>query len=159
MTMLAVREYSKVSQGEMRASFPDSHEQFASRGFLVPSRSLFATCGAAGGETLVTPEDFIVGDAIRLIDCATNIPVEFKDHVDGKFRIDLGEADIGLANLELQLSKSITLMSEFGATVHASILLDQRKRHDHAFLLLEKQFTPATDYTILAQQVSVDMSA
>lgn len=150
MTMIAIREHSKIGHIQTPSGFSDYPNQLASRCFLLPSRCLSATYGVAVGNALVSPEDFIVGDSIALSDRAWAIEVLVECHGARRQRILFDEIDIGTRSLELDLAKSITLMSEFGIDLQGRIM--HHAGEGQSFLLLEGQISQATDYTIISEQ-------
>ena len=153
--MIAIREHSKIAHNEMRSGFSAYHYQLASRCFLLPSRCLTATYGVGVGDALLSPGDFIVGDSIALSDWAGAIEVLVECHGARRHRILFNEIDIGTRSLELELAKSITLMSEFGIGLQGRIM--HHAGEGQSFLLLEEQISQATDYTIISEQKPTEM--
>jgi len=118
-------------------------------GYLVSLSSLKVTQGTAMGETLNSPENLYLGDAVKLQGGATNLPVTFDDRGAQGVTIVFDNADIGAQVTNALVATTATFMTEFGRVVNARVLHELEHFHGEAFALLEECMAPSVEHILI----------
>ena len=118
-------------------------------GYLVPLKALTVTFGAFHGESPVSADDFIAGDALKLRQESATAAICFDDLGAREMRVIFHRADIGQREMIAHLTGSLTLMSTFGQVIYARVLHVPECADAASFVLLEECLDPSVEYTLI----------
>ena len=115
----------------------------------VPLSNVRGTCGAMSGERLQSPDDFIIGDELRIASARHDHEASREFHLKpfDSFAEEDGEFIMGLSGCSQKLQ--ILLMADIGILVGAYVITPASKICAQPYLLLPRVFDPAQQYCVL----------
>lgn len=121
----------------------------SSHGYFVNLEALVVTFGTTFGEQLVSADDLLPGDIIRLKQGNSPVSVSVDTPSKGAKEIHFLNLSLGRGMMLAHTSRSLILMSEFGQVIHACVLDGSKNMIGSLFMLFYLRPEQAIDYTLI----------